>query len=113
MFFIIKPTKNTLKRTYFISLLPATIAYWITPSIITQIKLYSICNRNTILFLLKKTNLYQQINHKINTKITKKQNNLRITSFIHVISDIVRTTALYINFSCSLYWDGELNWLHS
>ena len=33
MLFIIKPTENTLKRTYFINLLPATIAYWITPSI--------------------------------------------------------------------------------
>jgi len=32
MFFIIKATDNTLKSTYFISLLPATIAYWIIPS---------------------------------------------------------------------------------
>jgi len=58
-------------------------------------------------------NLYQQINHKFNKNVTKTQNNLLITSFIHVISDIVRTTTLYINFSCSLYWEGELNWLHS
>ena len=47
------------------------------------------------------------------TPLNKTNNNLLITSFIHVISDIVRTTALYINFSCSLYWDDEFNWLHS